>query len=347
MNNLAKDSTSAKIRTALILLFIIILVGISGYMTIEDDSFIDALYMTIITVSTVGFGEIHRLSMPGRIFTIFLIITSFGTYAYAISVITTHFVEGKLTYFIRGQRQKIMKKMENHIIICGYGRNGQQAANELKAHRDPFVVIDTDHKLIEGYLDSPIRLIEGDATQDEILEKADIKKARALITTLPNDADNLYVVITARAMNPDLLITSRAANINSEKKLRMAGVDHVVMPEKVGGTQMAKLVTRPDLLEFLDKLSISSETPTNLDELQCEHLHNDLINKSINESDIRKQTGVNIVGLKTSEGDYIINPDPEIRIMPNTKLFVLGTPDQIQKARQLLSKVSETSADKS
>jgi voltage-gated potassium channel len=327
---------SVKIRTALATLFFIILGGIAGYMIIEGDDFFDALYMTVITVSTVGFSETHELTTPGRLFTIFLIVTSFGTYAYAISVITTHFVEGKLSMFIRGYSYKKHKKMENHIIICGFGRNGQQAAQELKAYEAKFVVIDSNSQVIEKNLGNNIRIVEGDSTQDEILIKADISKAKSLITTLPNDADNLYVVITARALNPSLNIISRASDENSEKKLRMAGVDSVVMPEKVGGAQMAKLVTRPDLLEFLNHLSIRHDAPTNLEEIICSDLPKEYLNITIANSKIRTLSGANIVGMKTAEGDYIINPDPESKILPSSKLFVLGTTAQTTIVKNIL-----------
>lgn len=325
------------------MLLIIIVIGIIGYMSIEGDGFLSALYMTVITVSTVGFGEIHQLSEGGRVFTIILILMSFGTYAYAISVITTHFVEGKLSFFLKGQRQKFKKKMENHVIICGYGRNGQQAANELRLYKEPYVVIDTNHDLVVENLDLPFRFIEGDATQDEILIKADIEKAKAVVSTLPNDADNLYVVITARALNPGLTIISRASNESSQKKLRMAEVDNVVMPEKVGGAHMAKMVARPDILEFLEQISIGTDAPTNLEEIICDQLPKEFLNKTIYDIQIRKLTGANIVGFKSPDGEYILNPLPDTRIIPHSKLFVLGTTDQIKNMKKVLSGESSKS----
>lgn len=313
-----------------------------GYMIIEGYSFLDALYMTIITISTVGYGEISSLSMGGRIFTIFLIVTSFGTYAYAISIITTYFVEGNIGRLIKGNRfKKTPKKMKNHIIICGYGRNGQQAAKELEIYNEQFVVVDRNNDQFIDRLEPEFRFIEGDATQDEMLIQADIKNAKSIITTLPNDADNLYVVITARALNPKMKIISRASNESSEKKLRMAGADSVVLPEKVGGAHMAKLIARPDLLEFLDHLSVRGDAPTNLEEIVCDKLPKQLINKSINEIQIRKETGANIVGFKTSDGNFIINPKPDTKMQPNSKLFVLGTPEELSKMREFLKEKAE------
>lgn len=305
-------------------------------MGIEGDDFLDALYMTIITISTVGFGEVHRLSVPGKLFTIMLIIFSLSTFAYAITIISTYLLEGQIRYLIRGYRTKSIKKMENHVIVCGFGRNGQQAVKELEAHRYQFVVIDNNHDLIIKNMDRPARFIEGDATQDETLMKANITTARALITTLPVDADNLYVVLTARSLKPDLLIISRASDDASERKLRMAGVDNVVMPEKVGGVHMADLIARPDVVEFLEHLTVHDEDPTNLEEIVCHDLPEGTYSKTIYEIGIRRKTGANIIGYKNPEGKYILNPSPDTKVIPGSKLFVLGTRDQIEEMKKII-----------
>jgi voltage-gated potassium channel len=253
-------------------------------------------------------------------------------------VITTHFVEGQLAGFFAGsgRRKSKVKKMDNHIIICGYGRNGQQSVHELTAHRLPFIVIESNHDVIMQHLNEDIRFVEGDATNDDILEKANIMTARALITTLPNDADNTYVALTARALNEHLLIISRAENEMSEKKLKVAGANNVIMPERVGGAHMATLVANPDLVEFLDRLSVHGDEPTNLEEIVCENSSKDF-NISIREFGIRSKTGANIIGLKTSEGEFILNPSAEIRVNNGTKLFVLGTPNQIKSMKEIIS----------
>jgi voltage-gated potassium channel len=226
--------------------------------------------------------------------------------------------------------------MENHVIICGYGRNGQQAARELAAHKQPFIVIDKNHDLILKNLDMSSRFIEGDATHEDLLSKAFIEKARALITTLPVDADNLYVVLTARSINSKLKIISRASDESSEKKLRIAGANSVVMPEKVGGSHMATLIARPDILEFLEHLSVHGKEPTNLEEILCSDIHVSIENKTINEIGIRKNTGVNIIGFKSPQGEYIMNPSPETPVSKDSKLFVLGTAEQVMKVRKIL-----------
>jgi len=327
-----------KIRLAIIILLVIILIGISGYIIIEGDTFLDALYMTIITISTVGFGEIHKLSIEGKVFTMFLILSSFGTYAYAISILTSHLVEGKLHYLFTGRlKNKIsVSKMHQHVIICGYGRNGQMAARELMAHRQAFVVIENNQTVAAQTQNNGLVFVDGDATQDETLLKANIRQARALITTLPLDADNLYVVLTARTLNPGLKIISRASDEKSEKKLRMAGVDNVVLPEKVGGSHMAILVMRPDIVEFLERLSYHGDSPTNLEEIVCDDLPDHLKNMTIYEIGIRKKSGANILGYKTPAGEYILNPSPDTKVIPGSKIFVLGTSDQIRQMKEIL-----------
>ncbi len=329
-------TSNSKILIGLGMLVGIIVIGVTGYMIIEGDNFLDALYMTVITISTVGFGEVHRLSAGGKIFTMILIITSFTTYAYALTTISTHIFEGQLKFFLGGNRTKSFNKMQNHVIICGYGRNGQQVANELKAHDHQYIVIDQNHDVIVKNLEKGGRFIEGDSTKDEVLIKANIKAAKALITTLPVDPDNLYVVLTARALNPDLEIISRASDESSETKLRMAGVDNVVMPERVGGAHMANLVTSPDVIEFMDHVSVHGDDPTFLEEFQCSDASADGHVKTIGEYAIRRLTGANIIGFKASDGSYILNPKPDTKVTPGSKLFVLGTPEQIQAMKNIL-----------
>jgi len=329
-------SGNTRVVIGLSMIIFIVVVGVTGYMVIEGDSFLNALYMTIITISTVGFGEIHQLSQGGKIFTIFLIISSFTTYAYALTTLSTHFFEGQLHILLKGYKSKTIKKMENHVVVCGFGRNGRQVIDELIAHGHQFVVIDKDHEMVSEHPEYSSYFIEGDATEDDVLIKANIKTAKSLITTLPIDADNLYVVLTARALNPDLVIVSRGSGDLAEKKLRMAGVDSVVMPEKVGGAHMASLVANPDIVEFLDHLSVHSDDPTILEEIVCKDLPDDARRKTIFEIGIRRKTGANIIGFKTPDGRYVLNPGPDTKVSKGSKLFVLGTPEQISKMRQLL-----------
>ena len=324
-----------RLLIAILLLVGLIVIGTMGFMLIEGDSFLNSLYMTVITVSTVGFGEIHNLSVTGKIFTIGLIITSISIYAYSITVISSYLLEGKIERLIFGYRSKYRRKMENHVIICGYGRNGQQVARELEALNQPFIIIEQTRDIILKNESKSRIFLEGDSTSDETLLKANIKRAKALITTLPIDADNLYVVLAARSLNPSLKIISRASDENTEAKLRFAGVNNIVMPEKVGGAHMATLVTKPDVVEFLEHLSIHSEEPTNLEEIVCHYLPENGQQKTINDLGIRKKTGVNIIGFKNPDGKFILNPDPETEVIPGSKFFVLGTSNQVNKMQEM------------
>ncbi|MBI9035304.1 MAG: NAD-binding protein [Bacteroidales bacterium] len=324
---------------AAITILMIISGGTIGYMAIEDYGFLDALYMTIITVSTVGFGEVAKLSPSGRWFTLLLIISGLGTFAYAITIVTSYFVELQTNFLISGNtRRNKRKKMKDHVIVCGFGRNGRQTASELAAHNHKFVIVDSNHDLMMAYADKEFRFVEGDATEDDVLISAGVETAKAIITCLPTDADNLFIALTARALNPGLRIISRASSESAEKKLRMAGVDNIVLPEKVGGAHMAKLVTRADIVEFLEHLSISGDDPTSLIELECHEMHEGWMQKSIYEVGIRKKTGANIIGIKKATGELRINPLPDTKLVPNSKLFVLGTVEQIDSMRTILSK---------
>ncbi len=334
-----KDTRFHKLRYAFALILIIGVFGVSGYMLLEDYDLVDAFYMTVITVTTVGFGEVHELSNAGKIFTSLLSLSSLGTFAYAISVITTFLIESQFQFFLRGRNKKYpVKIMKNHVIVCGYGRNGRQIVEELKAHSHEYVVLDSSHDIILEKADDNYHFMEGDATEDDVLIKAGIKTAKALISALPSDADNLFVVLTARSLNADLSIISRAENEASERKLYVAGANNVVMPERVGGAHMAKLVARPDILDFLDHLSLHGDSPTTLEEIFCKDLPEHLMNKSIYEIGVRRKSGANIIGFKTPDGQYMINPTPDTKVIPGSKLFVLGTPEQIAVMKEILRK---------
>ncbi len=327
---MSKRTNLNRLLYAGISLILVMLLGVIGFMYFEGDSFLNSAFMTVITVSTVGYSLLHDLSDGGKIFTIFLIIISLGVYAYSISIITSYLVEGNLEILLRGRTLKKAKNMKNHTIICGYGRIGRQVAEELLAHGTPFLVIDQKMDVINESKNDKVKFIDGDATSDDILIKAGVENASSLISALPLDSDNLYVSLSARALNQNIRIISRGSDESAEKKLHMAGVDHVILPEKVGGARMAKLVAKKNIVEFLDHLSYRGESFTNLEEIEYEHLLPEFQNKTIRESGIRIKSGVNIVGFKSPEGDFIINPTPDTLILPGSDLFILGTSKQIK-----------------
>jgi voltage-gated potassium channel len=333
-----KQNSLKNAYIALSLLLAIILIGVSGYMIIEKFTFSDAFFMTIITIATVGFREVHPLSVSGMYFTAFLIVFSFGIFAYAVTTFTRYVVDGAIGHYYKNRivRNKI-QRLKDHVIICGYGRNGRQAVQELQDHNCKIVVIERNEEALERILDQPgLLYIHADATRDDTLELSRIDKAKALITTLPVDADNLFVVLTARELNPGLKIISRASDEHSDTKLRRAGATNIIMPDRIGGQRMAKLVTQPDVVEFLDFIMLQSSENVALEEISCNLLHSCFEGKSIRELDIRNESGANIIGLKRSDKSYVINPLPEVMLTGSDKLFALGTASQLNRLRKIL-----------
>lgn len=326
---------------AALLLLSVVCIGVAGYMLIEGYRFFDAFYMTIITIGTVGFMEVQPLSDPGRLFTAFLIITGFGTFAYAITSVTGYVIDGEFREYYRHLKTlNAIEKLNGHVIICGYGRNGRQAAQVLKKHDKRFVVVEQKKDEVEKLNHKFSHLVlEGDATQDEVLLKAGVERAAALITTLPIDADNVFIVLTARSLNPKLTIISRASDDNSDRKLKTAGANNVIMPDKIGGAHMASLVLKPDVIEFIDYITGQGGPEINLEEITFDNLPEPLRNKTIKDLEIRNKSGANIVGFKKGNGEYVINPSPDTQFIPDGKLFVLGTPEQIRKLREMFSTV--------
>jgi len=330
----------SKIFYAIGLLFAVILMGTLGYYFLGDErwTLLDSFYMTIISISTVGFQEVHPLTPTGRLFTAMLIITSFGTFAYAISAITSYLVGGEYKIYFREYKvNKELNKLDNHVIVCGYGRVGKQAVADLRAYKQRFVILESNEDVIEKAqtADKDILFLHADATVDETLIRAGISRAKALITTMPSDSDNLFVVLSAAELNRKLKIISRAEKVSSVKKIKIAGAYNVIMPDRVGGSHMAQLVVTPDVMEFLDHISVQGEADCNLEEISFADLPEDYKYKTIQELDARKLTGCNIIGFRTASGEYIINPSPETKIGPNSMLFVLGNPSQIKKLNEI------------
>jgi voltage-gated potassium channel len=321
---------------SLSLVIFMLLVGVVGYMLIENYSFTDAFFMTINTVATVGYSTGRNLSSPGMYFTSFLIIFSFGTFAFAVTTLTRYVMEGVFRNYYRDNKVKSkIEKLEKHVVICGYGRNGKQSAAELREHKIPHVVLEKDEQLVEQLrADSETLYIHGDATRDEVLHAANLEKASALITTLPVDADNLFVVLTARQMNPQLRIISRASYDQSDMKLRLAGANNVIMPDKIGGQRMAKMIIHPDVVEFLDYLMIQASESGAIEEVPCTNVTQELIGKPFRLLMQKNDSGANIVGIRRADKSFIVNPLPETIVNKEDVLFILGTKRQIQRLQK-------------
>lgn len=328
----------SKVYYALGIILLIVVVGTVGFSWFEHWTIAEAFYMTIITIATVGFEEVHPLSDGGRMFTVFLILTSFGTFAFAISAITTYVASGEYRVYFRDYKtSKKIEKLENHTVVCGYGRVGKQAAIELQAHAQTVVVIERDAAVADQLREETSALVVvGDATDEESLVKAGVDKAKALITAMPSDAINLFVVVSARALNPELTIISRAEYLSTVKKLKLAGADNVIMPDQLGGSHMASLVVTPDVLEFLDHISVSGEAETNLEEIQVSDLPANAGLKTVGDLTRKFHSGCLVLGYKTATGEYVVNPGTGTELVPNSKLFVLGTPTQIHELNAVL-----------
>ena len=326
----------SKINKIVILVISTLTTGTLGYMVISGYSFVDAIYMTVITVTTVGFGEVKPFTPEEKIFTIFLILTSIVLFGYAVSTFSEYLVSGRLfDYFKHKRVEKKIAKLKGHTIVCGYGRNGRQAIVKLKNYNKQYVIVERNKEVVQKLESEEYLCINGDATLDETLMSAGILEASNLITALPKDADNLFVVLTARQLNRNFKIISRASNESSYSKLKIAGADNVIMPDKLGGDHMASLVTTPDVIEFVDRLTIEGDTTANLEEIDIDELPENYLGKTILDLDLRKKTGCTVIGYRHPDRDYIINPEANSVLISGAHLIVLGRPEQITRLREL------------
>lgn len=291
--------------------------------------------MTMITVSTIGYSEVHHLSEAGRIFNIFLIGASLTTTAFGITMLTRYVVDGEINMYFKNRRiMSAIDQLHDHVILCGYGRNGKQAAQTLLQHKVKFVVVELDEHHLEGKLNGQeLLFIKGDATDDETLKRAGIERARALITALPQDADNVFIVLSARTVNEHIQIISRASHAASAPKLKKAGANNVILPDKIGGLHMATLVTKPDVIEFIDYLAGEEGETVHLEAISYDNLPEELKDQSLQVIMGWQKTGVNCLGIKNAEGRFVINPPDTILITKGIKVIVLGTKEQIEKMK--------------
>lgn len=324
-------SPLSKIYIALVLVGLTLSFGTGGYMLIEQYNFVEALYMTVITLATVGFQEVHPLSASGRVFTTILILFNLGIFAFVITQISRYFLDGEFarTYKIYKMRNAI-DKLENHTIICGFGRNGQEAVRILERNREPFVVIEQDEQIMEDKKYDDLLYIRADATRDEVLQEAGIERAKALISALPDDTLNVFVILTARSLNTQVTLISRASENTSVRKLKNAGADNVIMPDKIGGAHMAMLVTNPDIEEFVDMMATHSG-----DDFQISELY---INSSVllRELNCWERTGATLLGYKDSNQEFQLNPSPDTTVEAGSSIIVMGSKHQINQLKHAL-----------
>jgi voltage-gated potassium channel len=312
------------------LIILIIAIGTAGYMAIEGWSLLDSVYMTVTTLTTVGYREVHNLSAKGMVFTIFLIVGGVGTMLYALSTGARVILEGELReIFGRKKLEKKIGEMKDHYIICGYGRMGKIISKELKAEGVKFVVVEKAPESFEEKAD--VLILKGDATQDHVLKEAGIEKARGLISVLPTDAENLFVVLSARGLNPGLLIVARAVDEDAERKLLRAGATKAISPYHIGGLRMAHTVLKPSVVDFIEFATQSGNIELQLQEINLQG-GSRLIGSTLQECRIGEDLGVIVVAIKQATGDMKFNPTFRSTLKAGDTLIALG---EISKLKEL------------
>jgi len=306
---------------ALALVLFIVSFGTIGYIAVEGWNFQDSLYMTVTTLTTVGYREVRELSSAGRWFTIILIIGGVGTMLYALSAGAKVLMEGEFQEVLGRRRlEKKMKELKDHYIICGYGRMGKIIVRELKSEKVKFAVIEKNaiiHEKEEAFL------VIGDATQDELLKEVGIERAKGLITVLPTDAENLYVVLSAKGLNPNLFIVARAGEEGSEQKLLRAGADRVISPYHIGGLRIAHTVLKPAVVDFIELATQSGNIDLQLEEISIPDVSR-FSGLSLDQCGFGKELGVIIVAIKKTSGDMQFNPTFRTLVEPGDTLIALG-----------------------
>jgi len=319
------------------LLILVLLIGVFGFYWIEENySLFDSLYMTVITLSTVGYSEVGNLSEEGKVFTVLFILIGFITVAIALRFIVEYLIsDWSLQALKQKKNMNMIKELNQHTIVCGFGRTGRQAVARLKRHRQPYVVIEQDEKLIESWK-ANVLFQRGIALTEACLHSSGIKKAKHLISALPDNAKNLFVVLTARKLNPALTIVSRVCEEVNQSKLKWAGADHIIMPDKIGGDYMAALLTVPDLIYFLGALNWwEKEAQPNIEEVSLNKIPSKFQQKSLAELALRKVTGCNVIGYRNEKGNLLVNPDSELILSAKGKLIILGSSTAIKKLNQM------------
>jgi voltage-gated potassium channel len=325
-----------RLLVALALILALTVAGTLGYHFIEGWPLLDSLYMTIITLATVGYGETHPLNEIGRVFTIGLIVTAVGAMGYAISSLATFIIEGEFNSILQGQRMSNrIAKLENHIILCGGGATGKYVAEELAKTHTPYVLVEQDTEHLQRVLETAgdIPYLQGDATRDETLLSVGIERARGLIAVLGEDKDNVFVVLSARSLNPKLRIVSRLIEEENAEKLRKAGADEIVSANAIGGLRMASVMIRPSVVSFLDQMMRVPDQTLRVDEIHTGDAPG-LVGQTLIEADLKRRAGVLIVAVKSEDGQYHFNPDAHTVLNRGDVLIVIGTPEQLARIRQ-------------
>ncbi len=330
------DRTTYLVIGIIVFVFIVI-GGTTGYMVIEGWSFAEAMYMTIITLSTVGYGEVQKLSPIGRIFTIVVIVLGVGFVFYFAGSVIQFMVEGRIREILgRHKLEKKIRTQKGHYIICGYGRVGSNILESLRSKPIGIVVIERDPATIAKLDERKILYVAGEATDEENLIRANIQHARGLIAALKTDSDNVYVTLSARQLNPDLFIMARAGEERSEKKLIAAGADKVVCPYRMGAHRMAQTILRPTVTDFLELTLTETTRDIQMEEMPV-HPSSKLINVALQDSGIRKDLDLIIVAVKKAPGDMLFNPSSQARLEAGDTVIAIGEKQNLERLETLLN----------
>ena len=320
-----------KLYLLLLLILLPLVGGTVGYMIIEGATFLDSLYMTVITLASVGFREAIPLSHAGQVFTIFLISFGVGAVTFSVYMIGGIVVEGQIRkVFGRRYVERQILKLKDHYIICGYGRMGSVLAGQLAQEKIPVVVVEQDSDAVQRLSISDLLFVEGDATSEDVLEAANIRSAKGLISAVASDADNLFVTLTARGMNPDFFIMARAFDERSEGKLLQAGADKVVDPYRLGAMRLAHSILRPAFVDFIELATHRDHLELTMEEIRVEE-GSRLAGVMLRDSEIRSRYGLMVITVKKSDGTMTLNPPPDLLIEGGDILIAIGEPANLRE----------------
>lgn len=328
---------SIKIMRGVMMLAMVLLIGTIGYMVIEEWQLLDALYMTVITITTVGYGEIRQVSEPGRIFTIFIIFAGMGILGYTFGMVAQAMVEFQVRSILGRRKLGLkIKSLKDHYIMCGYGRIGRIIAQELNSNKIPVIVIDQNPDSKEALENQDIPYIIDDATSEDVLIEAGIERAKGLIAVVESDADNLFITMTARGLNSDLYILARADEEQTQKKLLRGGADRVVLPYLIGGHKMAQTIVKPAVTDFLELTVHNKDIKLKLEELLVGK-GSRLNGVTLVDSGIRQETNIIILAIRKKDGEMSFNPSSQTRIESGDTLISLGYSGDLERLSKMLS----------